>query len=379
MELVVFLCAGRNMPSRPCGICSGSLHDYWHAPLAALGRSQFRLDVQCTSVDGVVHEEKSPLVECAPHVRWQDEARSDETDTAGEGWPLQLLVCPVPRAGVTLSLSLVQCSKDAAVQEEPLGVGSFSFEVPSALLQGSAECDGMRQRKCVELSVPKGGGREGGVAGSKQGKEEYAGGCGWKQGLQPPQPDDLVVGLDGKCPTTIDLWLVWRFPGTVGRVLKDVPLVRPDENVAWGALARRRPRRNQHTSLVRATLPPFPAGTKNAKAWGEEEEEAVLQIFGGAGMLGSSRTRSQKGSGEQSSLQAVDHLSYVDAPVWRRRNGEVLVGRDVLPHVGMRVNISRQVRSLSLFFFGMMSDGTQAEAAAATPTPLPIPLESPDT
>ena len=75
----------------------------------------------------------------------------------------------------------------------------------------------------------------------------------------------------------------------------------------------------------------------------------------------------------------MDHLSYVDAPVWRRRNGEVLVGRDVLPHVGMRVNISRQVRSLSLFFFGMMSDGTQAEAAAATPTPLPIPLESPDT
>ena len=376
-ELVVFLCAGRNMPSRPCGICSGSLHDYWHAPLAALGRSQFRVDVQCTSVDGVVHGGKSPLVECAPHVRWQDEARSDDTDTAGEGWPLQLLVCPVPRAGVTLSLSLVQCSKDAAVQEEQLGVGSFSFEVPSALLQGSAGCDGMRQRKCVELSVPKGGRREGGVAGSRQGKEEDAG--GWKQGLQPPQPHDLVVGLDGKCPTTIDLWLVWRFPGTVGRVLKDVPLARPDGNVAWGALARRRPRRKQDTKLVRATLPPFPAGTNDAKAWGEEEEEAVLQIFGGAGMLGSSRTQSHRGSGEQSSLQAVDHLSYVDAPVWRRRNGEVLVGRDVLPHVGMRVKISRQVRSLFLFFFGMMSDGTKAEAAAVTPTPRPKLLESPET
>ncbi|KAJ1475689.1 hypothetical protein T484DRAFT_1827494 [Baffinella frigidus] len=39
---------------------------------------------------------------------------------------------------------------------------------------------------------------------------------------------------------------------------------------------------------------------------------------------------------------APDFARYVDAPVWRGGNGEVLVGRDVVPWVGMRVVMARQ-------------------------------------
>jgi len=44
------------------------------------------------------------------------------------------------------------------------------------------------------------------------------------------------------------------------------------------------------------------------------------------------------------SYTAPDFLEYVDGPVWRRGNGEVLVGRDVQPYVGMEVVLSRQAR-----------------------------------
>ena len=126
---------------------------------------------------------------------------------------------------------------------------------------------------------------------------------------------------------------------------------RPPANAAWGALGWRGGRR-------RGWKPACGAGGGGAARGGMR----LLQPCGsGIPPQVSNEGPLQKVTVVSTSerpaavTHGVDELYYIDAPVWRRRNGEVLVGRDVLPFVGMRVVMARQVspslsrsRSLSL-------------------------------
>ena len=107
---------------------------------------------------------------------------------------------------------------------------------------------------------------------------------------------------------------------------------RPPANAAWGALAWRGGRRRggwrPACGAARGPRKVLPCGAgvaSKVEQPGKKEESTAAE-------------RADVGV-----TRGVDEMTYIDAPVWRRRNGEVLVGRDVLPYVGMRVVMARQV------------------------------------
>lgn len=208
---------------------------------------------------------------------------------------------------------------------------------------------GWRQRKRIELLRPPDSGGSGGggtvAEGEAGGEGGGRGGLGaacchapfWPQGQRGVIGDDeqwgrrrYVVGEDGQGPAVLDLWLVWRFRHNSCK-FKDIPLPAPAGNAAWGALARRpgRDKRAQGLRGLRALLPSHAGIVEQRRQNPVREKEVTV-----------SAALSLKTAAPRDS--AVDALKYVDAPVWRLRNGEVLLGRDVIPHVGMRVVMSRQ-------------------------------------
>jgi len=207
------------------------------------------------------------------------------------------------------------------------------------------EWGGWRQRKRIELFRPPdadGSGGGGAVAEGNSGAEGGgSGGLGAEgstdEGQRGVPGDDeqlgrwrYVVGEDGQGPAVLDLWLVWRFRPDSCK-FKDISLPAPAGNAAWGALVRRpgRDKRARGQQGLRALLPCHAGIGEQRRQKPVTEKEVTVRS-----------ALSLKTAAPQD--RAVDELKYVDTPVWRLRNGEVLLGRDVIPHVGMRVVMSRQ-------------------------------------